>query len=281
MYKYFHATLLSVCLFFFSACTAYFTPKTQFNTYLPLSFDNFFEEEVLPLERSVTHEDNLWNTDEIDVSYVDPNRKLMAFTFDDSPAKTLENILAVFVEYNENNPDCMATATLFVNGGLITEDSTATLRAATALGFELGNHTQSHVDLTTLPIEMLNAEIDATDRALSRIDGKERHLLRAPFGRINPLVKAQAPAPILNWSIDTLDWTGISPKKIYESIFDNLFSGAIVLMHDGYPFTVQALKQLLPDLKAAGYQIVNISALAKAHGCKLYNGGEYIRLRKQ
>lgn len=281
MYKYFHATLLAVCLFFFSACTAYTTPKQSFNAYLPQPFDDFFEEEVLPLERTITQENKVWSTDEVDVSHVDPSRKLVAFTFDDSPAKTLENILAVFAEYNENNPDCTASATLFVNGELLTEETTSTLRAANALGFELGNHTQSHLNLTTLSAEALKFEIDATDRALARIDGKERHLLRAPFGHINDFVKSQANAPILNWSIDTLDWTGATAENIYNSIFENIFSGAIVLMHDGYPFTVQALTRLLPDLKTAGYQVVTLSALAKAHGCTLYNGSEYIRLRKQ
>ena len=85
----------------------------------------------------------------------------------------------------------------------------------------------------------------------------------------------------MNWTIDTLDWTGASVDEIYSTVFEEKFSGAIVLMHDGYVNTVSALKRLLPDLKAAGYQIVSVSALAKAHNCRLRNGGEYIRARKQ
>ena len=59
------------------------------------------------------------------------------------------------------------------------------------------------------------------------------------------------------------------------------FSGGIVLMHDGYTATVEALKRLLPDLKAKGYQVVSVSALAKAHNVPLKIGSEYIRLRKR
>ncbi|MBR2622812.1 MAG: polysaccharide deacetylase family protein [Clostridia bacterium] len=280
MYKYIYATILTICLVLLSACSANTSPKQQFNAYLP-PFDTFFEEEIVPLESKNTTEDAVWNTDDVDISYIQPNRKLVALTFDDSPSKTLESILAVFAEYNENNPDCLATATLFLNSGLITQESLPSLHAATALGFELGNHTKSHFDLTALSAEVLQAEIDDTDQMLSSVDRKPRHLLRPPFGRVNDFVKSQVSTPIINWSIDTLDWAKTPAEDIYNGILENLFSGAIVLMHDGYPATVDALKRLLPDLKNMGYQVVSVSALAKAHGCVLRSGSEYIRLRKQ
>ncbi|MBE7080002.1 MAG: polysaccharide deacetylase family protein [Clostridiales bacterium] len=280
MYRYFCAILLSACLFFLPCCSGKKANNLQFNVYMPPSFDDFFEE-IIPLEGTPNSQNPIWDVSDIDISYIQQNRKLIAFTFDDSPAKTLENIFAVFAEYNENNPDCKATATLFVNGGLVTEDSIQTLHAANALGFELGNHTQSHLDLTTLPNEELHAEIDTTDAILSKIDGKKQHLLRPPFGFINDAVKAQTSAPIINWNVDTMDWSKVSAEEIYHSVYDRVSSGAIVLMHDGYPNTVEALKRLLPDLKNAGYQIVSVSALAKAHGCTLKNGGEYVRLRKR
>lgn len=280
MYKYIHATILAICLLFLSACKTSTPSKQQLNAYLP-PFDTFFEEEIVPLESKNATDETVWNTDDVDVSYIQPNRKLVALTFDDSPSKTLENILAVFAEYNENNPDCLATSTIFLNSGLISQESLPTLHMATALGFELGNHTKSHLDLTTLSPEVLQTEIDETDQILSSIDGKARHLLRPPFGRINDFVKSQVPAPVINWSIDTLDWAKTPAEDIYNGILENLFSGAIVLMHDGYPATVDALKRLLPELKSMGYQAVSVSALAKAHGCMLRNGSEYIRLRKQ
>ena len=281
MYKNIRTILLASCLSLLSACAVKPSIEKQFNAYLPMSFDDFFEETVLPMESKSNPNTDVWNTDDVDISYIHPQRKLVAFTFDDAPAKTLENILAVFAEYNESNPDCIATATLFINGGFVTEESIPTLHASMALGFELGNHTQSHLDLTELSAETLQQEIRATDDILYRIDGKARHLLRPPFGHSNDFVKAQANVPIFNWTIDTLDWTEISAERIYDTVINNLFSGAIVLMHDGYPYTVQAVKRLLPDLKEAGYQVVGVSALAKAHGCTLRNGSEYVRLRKQ
>ena len=223
----------------------------------------------------------VWDTSDTDISEIDPSRKLISFTFDDSPSRTLENIFAVFTAFNEENPDCKATATVFFNGGLFSPDTPQLLYAACALGFELGNHTQSHADLTKLSREELQSEIDRTDELLAKADGKPRHLLRPPFGKTNELVKEISLAPIIDWTIDTLDWTGVTAEEIYQSVYFQRFSGAIVLMHDGYKNTVEALKRLLPDLKADGYQVVSVSQLAKAHGCTLRRGKTYIRARKQ
>lgn len=221
-----------------------------------------------------------WDVTDVDVSYIDPNKKLLSFTFDDAPGKTLENLLGVFASYNQSSPSCKATATLFCNGIRITPSSKQLLSAAYTLGFELGNHSQTHTDLTVLSISDLKWETDATDALLYKIDGKARHLFRAPFGKLNETVRSYAHTPIIDWTIDTLDWTGVSEEEIYRRVWEQKFDGGIVLMHDGYPNTVQAVKRLLPDLRQAGYQVVCVSAMAKAHECPLRRGGVYIRARK-
>lgn len=225
--------------------------------------------------------DGAWNLSDVDVSGISSERKLIAFTFDDAPSRTLENIFAVYADYNETHPDAPAFATFFCNGGLFDKQTPRLLAAAHALHFELGNHTHSHYDLTTLDETQLREEIDKTDALLCQTDGKQRHLLRAPFGKTNELVRSVAPTPMIDWTIDTLDWTGVSEDAIYHAVFDNRFSGAIVLMHDGYEHTVDALKRLLPDLYDDGYQVVGVSQLAKMHNCTLKQGKVYIRARKQ
>ncbi len=246
---------------------------------LPAPMD---EEENSTSQSAETEPDPLyWESPALSLSDIDENRKLIAFTFDDSPSKTLESILAVFAAFNENHPACKASATFFFNGKLIDASSLPLLHVAYALGFELGNHTHSHANLATLTKEEIASEIDRTDEILRSVDGQSRHLLRAPFGKLNDEVKEVAKTPIIDWTIDTLDWTGVSEQEIYDSVFNHRFSGAIVLMHDGYGHTVSALKRLLPDLAADGYQVVSVSKMAKAHGCKLRKGSVYIRARKQ
>ena len=266
---------------FLLICACHPTPAPHQSS----SVDSLIEESsVLDFYESdsiAVQEEKYWKVDDVDISEIDLNRKLISFTFDDSPSRTLENIFAVFAAFNEKNTDCKGSATVFFNGKLFNRETPHLLYTACALGFELGNHTHSHFDLTALEKETLQLEIDRTDALLERADGKTRHLLRAPFGRVNELVKETAKTPLIDWTIDTLDWTGASEDEIYNRVFDNRFSGAIVLMHDGYENTVFALKRLLPDLKADGYQVVSVSKMIKAHGCKFRRGGVYIRARKQ
>ena len=241
------------------------------------AFDSSFS--PIPNEPETKVTSRYWDLSDADISYIQPSRKLIALTFDDAPKNTLENILAVFADYNEQNPDCIATATVFCNGQYITQTSRHTLEAAVAMGFELGNHTYSHYDLTALDKQTLLSEIERTDRLLQAIDEKPLHLLRPPYGKCNAFIQENVSTPIINWTIDTLDWTKASEEEIYNEIVENCYNGCIVLMHDGYPNTVDALKRLLPTLKASGYQAVGVSAMAKANNCPLKNGGEYIRAR--
>ena len=272
---------LAISYIFLSSCATQILPENSFNAYLPPAFSSPEEESPLLVETEPINKTNTWALSDVDISYIQTDKKLLAFTFDDGPSKTMENILAVFADYNEHNPDCIATATFFLNGMHITEEALPLLHTAHILGCELANHSYNHLDLTSISMEKLQGEIENTDALLARVDGKPLHLFRPPFGHINSEIKTRLQVPIINWTIDTLDWTGCGEDAIYNSVFEARFPGAIVLMHDGYHNTVNALKRLLPDLKTDGYQVVNVSALAKAHNCTLYNGKEYIRARKR
>lgn len=221
-----------------------------------------------------------WDLSKVDVSNLQKGRKLIALTFDDSPSSTLEAIVAVFLGYNSTHPTAPATATVFCNGRNVSRHTMPTLYTAYAAGFEMGNHTHNHKNLPTLSTQEIQAEIDQTDQILERIDKQKRHLLRAPFGNIDQRVRALSQAPIINWFIDTVDWTGASADDIYQAVWEGKGDGVIVLMHDGYENTVQALKRLLPDLYDAGYQAVTVSQMAKAHACTLKIGGVYTRARR-
>lgn len=223
----------------------------------------------------------VWNTSDTDVSHVDINRKLIAFTFDDAPDSTIKGLLGAFASFNKDNPDCPASATFFCNGIRVDSSNFSMLEAAYGAGFELGNHTDSHKNLTKLPAENIKKEIEAVDRILQKIDGKEKHLVRVPYGCINDRVKEQADAPLIDWQIDTEDWKGISADRIFSAVYKDRRPGAIVLMHDGYKNTVEAVKLLLPALKEDGYQVVNVSQLSKALDCPFFAGKVYTHVKQQ
>ncbi len=273
------AILLSLC---FACGRGQSSPPQEKNFFSDSSFYEPLESEqtpALPQEPSLLSPE-IWDTSDVDISEIDPARKLISFTFDDALGRTAERLLAVFAAFNERNPDCKASATLFVNGYRFDNQAPRLLRLALTLGWELGNHTQSHLRLPSLTAEEIEREIAQTDRLLQAVDGKPFHLLRAPFGAVDEQVRTAAKTPIIDWTIDTLDWTKKSGEEIYEKVMTDKYAGAIVLMHDGYEGSVSALKRLLPDLKAAGYQVVSVSQLIKAHGCCFRRGQVYIRARK-
>lgn len=282
------ATLVAVflCLSSFSSCLAPSnsptTPNETFQnaTTLPpkeILFPPLQTDETLVPTPTLSP---FWDVSDVDISKLDPSKKHIAFTFDDAPNRTLEQLVGIFTEYNEQNPDCIANATVFFNGIGIHSRSIPSVQIAYAVGFEMGNHTFSHFNLCNLSKERLQKEIDETDRLLESIDGKKRHLLRAPYGNVNALVRECTHTPILNWSIDTLDWTNNSVDEICERVLSGLESGGIVLMHDGPQNTVHAVKRLLPTLKRLGYQVTSVSQLSKLHTCPLRIGGVYTRARK-
>jgi peptidoglycan/xylan/chitin deacetylase (PgdA/CDA1 family) len=237
------------------------------------------ESSVPPLdERQHIKAEYPWN-ESADISNVDAAKKLVAFTFDDAPSATLKDIMRVFANYNSENPDHPASATIFVNGIRVVSSTRPLLQAAHDAGFELGNHTYSHSDLTALSTDQIRKEIDDVDMALYEIDGKQKHLVRAPYGKFDDKVKSTAGAPLIDWAVDTEDWKGIPAEQIYNSVLSDIYAGAIVLMHDGYPHTVEALEKLLPALKEEGYQIVNVSQLFKAWNCPFAEGSIYTHVK--
>ena len=267
MQKRFFSLLLCALTPIFCACA---TPIQRQNTNERITI-------IAPSEKTT----DIWDTEKTDISKVDKSKKLVAFTFDDSPAKCLEELVAVFISFNEQNPDCTANATLFCNGVRINERTKSALELAVSTGFELGNHTFSHADLTTLSAQEMDEELNKTDTLLQKFDQRPLHLLRAPYGKTNDLVKERAKTPVINWTVDTLDWTGRPADKICQTVLSKVYSGAIVLFHDGYFETVSAVKRLLPALKEQGYQVVSVSQLCNAHDCPLKKGSVYIRARKK
>ena len=222
---------------------------------------------------------DFWAVDDVDISILDKTKKHVAFTFDDAPTKNLPELTQVFLDFNQSNPDCIASATIFFNGVNLNEYTLRYLKQAYEAGLELGNHTYSHCDLRTLASFEIEKEISLVDEFLEKIDGKPLHLLRAPYGAVNDKVRALVKTPILDWSVDTLDWTGISAEEICQKTLDGLEQGAIVLFHDGTKNTAQAIRTLLPILKEKNYQVVSVSQLSKIHTCPLRNGGQYTRAR--
>ncbi len=209
--------------------------------------------------------------------------KMVAFTFDDGPGTSTTNkILDMLEEYG-------FTATFFVIGRNIDDSTAASMRRAITLGCEIGNHTQNHnTGLNNLPIDKAKAEIEATSDAIEKATGIRPTLMRPPGGSFSNL-KGKIDYAIIHWCVDTNDWRKKGSAGNYQAarnladyIIDQVSGnpGAIVLMHDIYQFTAEAVEIAVPELAEMGYRICSVSELAEAYGEKLEPGQVYFRINR-
>ncbi len=214
---------------------------------------------------------NLSNKSEVLSRYVNPNKKMVALTFDDGPSKHTKAIVDCLFKNN-------SAATFFIVGNRI-DSYKETVKHTYKMGCELANHSYSHPILTGLTADQIKSEIKKTDNKVKALTGQKTTLLRAPGGGYNSTVKKAAGKPLIQWSDDTLDWKTRSKSATVNYVMKNVQDGDIVLMHDLHEPTKEAALELIPKLKKKGYQIVTVSELAKYKGYKMKNGTVYFSFR--
>lgn len=204
---------------------------------------------------------------------LDPNKPMMALTFDDGPGERTMDLLKVL----EQNG---AHATFFMQGKNVGSYPDA-VKKMEEIGCELANHSWDHPQLTKLDAAGIQKQIGDTNQAVNAIVGHNTTLLRPPYGAINDTVKASAGMPLLLWSVDTLDWKTKSKEATVQSVLTTAGDGDIVLMHDIHDWSVDAAIEVIPKLIANGYQLVTVSELAEARGVTMQNGEKYASFYKK
>lgn len=193
--------------------------------------------------------------------------KYAALTFDDGPSSFTDRLLDCLEKNN-------AKATFFMVGKEI-DSFPDEVKRMEKLGCELGNHTYSHVDLTTLSPEDMSAEIAGVDEDLVNLVGHGATVLRPPYGNINDSVRSTVGTPMILWSIDTLDWETQDPQQTVDTVMSQVQDGSIILMHDIFSTSVDAAEIFIPKLIDEGYQLVTIHELAKIKNTELQTGIAY------
>lgn len=203
---------------------------------------------------------------------VNPNRPMIALTFDDGPGLKTEELLDALKAYN-------ARATFFMMAERVNLYPKA-VHKMVETGCELANHTTNHLKLTDYALEGVMWEINYTRDVIQGVVGQPPTLMRPPYGAVNEEVQSVAGVPIVLWSLDTTDWQLKEPGLVKDYILQNVKDGDIVLLHDIYEATVQAAIELIPLLQERGYQLVTVSEMAKARGITLENGAKYYSFYK-
>ena len=193
---------------------------------------------------------------------VDANAPMVALTFDDGPNPEYTGRILNVLEDNYSH------ATFFVVGTNAEKYPEALQRIASS-GNEIGNHTYSHANLTDIDLANVEEEIDKVNRAVKKATGEITTVVRPPYGAYNDAVLNQLQQPVVLWDVDTEDWDSRNAQTIVDNIIANINDGDIILMHDIYESTAEAVELLVPRLKEMGYQVVSVSEMARYKGREL------------
>jgi len=185
----------------------------------------------------------------------------IALTFDDN--FNTSRALAVLEALRRTQ----TPATMFVTGDYVAGIPQITSSLARG-DFEIADHSMSHPDLTRLSWSSLLYEVGGGTRTFTALTGvRTAPLIRPPYGATNSLVAEAAGQNgflyVVNWDIDTLDWTGRSADGIVRHVLDNARNGAIVLMHLSAAHTYEAVPRIVEGLRNRGYELVTVSRLLK------------------
>lgn len=211
----------------------------------------------------------------VDDNGVDPDKPMIALTFDDGPnGSTTERIVEILEAYD-------ARATFFVVGSRVSgEVQKKAMTKAIDAGCEIGCHTYSHPRMWDLTEETLQNEINDCKNAVSELVGAEIKYFRPSGGNLPDFVY-DCGYPIILWSVDTEDWKSRDSEQICKNIKENVFDGCIILMHDLYSSTADACEEIIPWLDEQGYQMVTVSELFEARDVVPAAGDVFGRVRKQ
>ncbi|MBR6444013.1 MAG: polysaccharide deacetylase family protein [Firmicutes bacterium] len=198
--------------------------------------------------------------DKINLRAMDPNKPMVALTYDDGPRiKSSNRILDVMEKYG-------VVATFFEVGRSVDgiKGADKVLKRELELGCEIGSHSYTHADLSKLSKKKIRREVRKSTEAIKRACGQAPTVFRPPYGNANKKICKIIDMPCILWYVDTWDWSSRNSKKIVKVIKkEKNLDGKVILMHSIYDSSAKATEKIVPWLIKEGYQLVTVSELIK------------------
>ena len=188
--------------------------------------------------------------------------KLVALTFDDGPSSYTDQILAIL-----KKEDVKATFFMLGENAQALPDQVQHVKDG---GHQICSHTMHHLDLVTLDKQKVQSEIDDAFAALQGAGAPPTTAIRPPYGSLNMktwLAGDGRFAYSFLWTRDSLDWKRPGADVIVKNCTATNAPGDIILLHDGggdRSQDVEALPQIIANLKSKGYRFVTMSELMQS-----------------
>lgn len=187
---------------------------------------------------------------------VDRNDGYVAISFDAAwGADKTRKIMDVCESYGVN-------ATFFLVGFWVDKYPDVTQEIATR-GFEIGTHSETHPQMSKLSAEEVKNQLTSSSKKIFDLTGKPVNVFRPPFGDYNNqllTVADQMGLYTVQWSVDSLDWKGLSASAIAQRV-QTAKSGDIILCHNNSDHIVEALPLIFESLKLKGLKFCPVGEL--------------------
>lgn len=204
---------------------------------------------------------------------VDTKEKKVSLTMNCAwNADDIDSILKILKDNN-------VKITFFMVGDWIDKYPEAVKKIADS-GNEIGSHSNTHPHVNNLSYEENISEIEKSNDKIEKITGKRTNLYRPPYGEYNnTVIKAANDKGYysIQWSQDTLDYSGITGNEMWNRIKDKLKLGDIILMHNGTKHTADSLDMIIKNIKEKGLEIVPISELIYKENYSINVNGTQIK----
>lgn len=182
------------------------------------------------------------------------HEKQIALTFDDGPHPVYTPRLL------EGLKERGVHATFFLIGNSI-EGNEEIVRQMKEDGHLIGNHSNSHVQLTVESAKKACDEINATNQKIRDITGELPQYIRPPYGSWSEELECMVPMTVVLWDVDPLDWKSQNTRKVVRHILKDVEDNDIILLHDVYGTSVDAALEVVDTLQKEGYTFVTVDEL--------------------
>ena len=197
-----------------------------------------------------------------EVSSVPGAKGMIALTFDaGASAEPVPAILKALADTGSH-------ATFFFTGKWVKTNPGIAQDIVNA-GHEVGNHSWSHPDFTTLSDDEMLDQISRTEQIMqTKLHINGASLFRPPYGARNSEVRrlvADHGYRVIYWAVDCLDSVkkNITAEQIETRVLAKAKQGDIVLMHCGSQATADALPSLIEALNHKGWKVVTVGELLR------------------
>jgi peptidoglycan/xylan/chitin deacetylase (PgdA/CDA1 family) len=206
-----------------------------------------------------------------DIEVIPTSQRVVALTFD--AGANADAVPAILKTLAANG----IRATFFLTGRFAT-DYPSMVKAITAAGHRIGNHTATHPHCPSLSDASLRSQLSTAEAQVRAAGGTStRPVFRFPYGdrTAHTISVVNAAGYIaVRWTVDSLGWQGLNgrtPAQAIQFVIDRVVAaarpGEIALMHvgsnpdDHTTLDAAALPTIIGRLAAAGYRFVTLDAL--------------------